>query len=144
MINIYFIWFDYWTLKEWKSEKIILSQYTNYLHKWLVPFLICLLLLSLFFSGKFLNVCKPRTTTFILEQQNLSPLTGWSTWIGILWKQASMFTKLAEDGVCRLALFHAIKHFLANEIYYFSRLSYQTTFLLGQSAPYNQLLIQPL
>ena len=55
-----------------------------------------------------------------------------------------MFTKLSVDGVCRLALFHAIKNFLANEIYHFSRLSHQTTFLLGQPAPYNQLLIQPL
>ena len=131
MISVYFIWFDYWTLKEWKLQKyiIILLQHTNYLHKWLVHFLICLLLLSLFFSGKFLNVCKPRTITFILEQQNLSPLTGWPTWVGILWKWASMLPKLAGDGVCRLALFHALKIFLANEIYHFSRLSHQTIYL---------------
>ena len=55
-----------------------------------------------------------------------------------------MLTKLAGDGECRLALFHAIRNFLANEIYHFSRLSHQTAFLLGQPAPYNQLFIQPL
>ena len=112
-----------------QKYRIILLQHTSYLHKWLVHFLICLLLLSLFFSGKFLNVCKPRTITFILEQQNLSPLTGWPTWVGILWKWASMLPKLAGDGVCRLALFHALKIFLANEIYHFSRLSHQTIYL---------------
>ena len=58
-----------------------------------------------FFSEKFLNVCKPRTT---------SPLTAWPTWIGILWKWASMLTKLAGDGEYRLAPFHVITNFLAN------------------------------
>ena len=70
--------------------------------------------------------------------------TSYGSWIGILWQWASMLTKLARDGECRLALFHAIRSFLANEMYHFSRLSHQTTFLLGQPAPYNQLLIQPL
>ena len=44
-----------------QNYRIILSQYTSCLHKWLVYFLVCLLLLR-FFSGKFLNVCKPRIT----------------------------------------------------------------------------------
>ena len=47
MISIHFLlWFDYWTLKEWKLQKyrIILSQPTNYLHKWLVLFFAWLLL----------------------------------------------------------------------------------------------------
>ena len=22
MISVYFLWFDYWTLKEWKTEKV--------------------------------------------------------------------------------------------------------------------------
>ena len=43
----------------------------------------------------------------------------------ILWKWASMLTKLAGDGECRLALFHAIRNFLVNDIYNFSRLSHQ-------------------
>ena len=57
---------------------------------------------------------------------NISPLTAWPTWIGILWKWAGMLTKLAGDGECRLALLHVIRNFLANEIYHFSRLSHQT------------------
>ena len=89
-----------------------------------------------FFSGKFLNVRKPRTKT--------SLLTAWTTWIDILWKWASMLTKLAGDSKCRLALFHAIRNFLSNEIYHFSRLSHQTNFLLEQPAAYNELLIKPL
>ena len=88
------------------------------------------------FSGKFLNVCMPRTTN-----NNISPLTACPTWIRILWKWASVLTKLTGDGECRLAMFLAIRNFLANEIYQFSRLSHQTNFLLGQPAPYNQLLI---
>ena len=78
-----------------------------------------------------------------LQQQHI-PLTTWPTWIGILWKWASVLTKLARNGECRLALFHAIRIFLANKIYHFSRLSHQTAFSLGQPAPYNQLLIQLL
>ena len=37
MISVFLLWFDYWTLNEWKTEKvkyrIILSRYANYLHK---------------------------------------------------------------------------------------------------------------
>ena len=53
-----------------------------------------------------------------------------------------MLTKLAWDGECRLALYHAIRNFLANEIYHFSRLLYQTGCLFTwaacsiESAPY--------
>ena len=51
MISAYFLWLDYWTLKKWKTAKlqIILSQHSNYLHKFLVHFLTCLLVLSFFF-----------------------------------------------------------------------------------------------
>ena len=54
-----------------------------------------------------------------------------------------MLTDLAGDGECRLALFHAIRNFLANEIYHFSRLSHQAgciftwTALFIESAPYS-------
>ena len=51
-----------------KKYQIILSQHTSYLHKWLVHFLIYLVLLYLFFSGKFLDVCKHRTTTYPIWQ----------------------------------------------------------------------------
>ena len=74
---------------------------------------------AIFFSGKFLNVGKHRTT--------ISPLTAWP---GILWKWASVLTKLPEDGESRLALFHATKNLLANEMYNFSRMFHQTSFVL--------------
>ena len=114
-----------------QKYRIIPSQHTGYLHKWWSTFwyVYCCYLNPFF--GKFVNVCKPRTTTCILEQQNLSPLSVWPTWIGILWKWASMFTKLAGVGECTPALFHVIRNFLANEICHFSRLSHQTTFYLG-------------
>ena len=36
VISVFFLWFDYWTFKGWKTPKyrIILSQLTNYVHKW--------------------------------------------------------------------------------------------------------------
>ena len=141
MISVYFLWFDYWTLKEWKTAKVqnhsvlfrsrsILAIYTN---DWSTFWYVYCCYLIFFWGGGgvgvgggwvgFLNVCKPRTTT--------SPLTAWPTWIGILWKWASMFTNLAGDGECTPALFHVIRNFLANEICHFSRLSHQTTFYLG-------------
>ena len=58
-----------------------------------------------------------------------------------------MLTKLAGDGECRLALFHVIRNFLANEIYHFSRLSHQTgciftwTALSIESALYSVTLL---
>ena len=66
----------------------------------------------IFSSVKFLNMCKPKTD--------------WPTSIGILWKWAIKPTELYGDDECRLAWFHLIRNFLANEIYHFSRLSHQT------------------
>ena len=54
-----------------------------------------------------------------IYNNNISPLKAWPAWIGILWKWASMLIKLAGDGECRLALFHAIGNFLANKIVIF-------------------------
>ena len=48
----------------------------------------------------------------------VSSLTAWPTRIGILWNWASMLTKLGGEDECMLALFHAIRNFLANEIYH--------------------------
>ena len=37
MINAYFLSFDNWIFKEWKTKDTeSLSQDTNYLHKWMV------------------------------------------------------------------------------------------------------------
>ena len=57
-----------------------------------------------------------------------------STWINISWKWANILTKLAGDGKCRLAVFHAIRYFLANEIYHFSGLSHQTVCIFTWAA----------
>ena len=90
-----------------------------------------------FFSARFLNMYKPRTTFYISFE-------GLPTWIGILWKCASMITQLA--GIeCRLAWFHAIRNLLANKIYHFPGCPIkQASFLPGQPTPCNQLLIWPL
>ena len=87
-------------------------------------------------------MCMPKTfmpkTCLILP-----PLIGLPTWIGISWNWASMLTELAGNGECRLSLFHAMRNFLANEIYYFSRLSHQTGCIFTwaalsiESAPYS-------
>ena len=118
MISVYLLWFDYWTLRNEKLQKyrIILLQHTSCLHKWLVLSLICLLLL--FFSGKFLNVCKPRTTLYPLWQPGPTGLTFYGSELTCL--------QAGWDGDCRLVLFHVIKNFLANEICHFSWLSHQT------------------
>ena len=72
-----------------------------------------IVVMFILFTVRFLNMCKPRATFY-----DRLP-----TWIGILWKWASMLTKLAGNGECWLAQFHAIRNFLANKI---SRLSHQT------------------
>ena len=88
-----------------------------------------------FFSARLLNMYKPRTTFYISFE-------GLPTWIGILWKCASMITQLA--GIeRRLAWFHAIRNLLANKIYHFSRLFNHIGWLFTHSilsAPYSATL----
>ena len=115
------------------AESICRSILVTYTNNWSIFYIFTA---AIFFSRRFLNVCKSRTKT--------SRLTACPTWIGILWRWTSMFTNFAGNGACRLVLFHAIRNVLANEIYHFSMLSHQTMFFLGQLAPYNQLLIQQL
>ena len=127
-ISVYILWFDYCILKEWKTAKVhnLSVSGSNYLHKWLVHFLTCLLVPCLFFLlQKFQHLCNPRT--------------GWPTLISILWKWASKLTGLAGHGECRLDRFHPIKNFLSNGTNSCS--IKQATFLLGKPTPYNQLLI---
>ena len=119
-ISVYFLWFHYWILKEWKAAEVQNHSVSAYQ-----------LFTQLIFSVKFLNTYKPRT--------------GMPTPFGILWKWTSKPTKLAGDGKCRLTRFHRIRKFLANEIYQFSRLSHQTGCLFTWTAhSINQLLIQSL
>ena len=54
-----------------KKYRILLSQYTKYLHKWLVRGSFDMFTAAMFinfFSVKFLNVCKPRTILNLLWQ----------------------------------------------------------------------------
>ena len=107
-ISIYFFWFHYWILKEWKAAKAGNRSVSAYLlfTKVIGPlFDMFTGVMFIFSSVKFLNMCKPRT--------------GWLTSNGILWKWASKPTKLAT-------WFLSIRNFLVNEIYHFSRLSHQT------------------
>ena len=136
MITVYFLWFDYWTFKEWKTAKVQNhSAAAYYLHKWLVYLLKCLL--CFFFLGNsYIFIYKPRTTLYPFWQPGPPGLTFYGSGLECL---PSWLGMVNADW-----LFHTIKNFLANEIYHFSKLSHQTTFLLGQPAPYNQLLIQPL
>ena len=64
----------------------------------------------------------------------LSLLTGLPTWIGISCKWANMLTELAGDGECRLALFDAIRNFLADEIFHCSRPFHQTSCIFTWAA----------
>ena len=72
MISIYFLWFDCWTFKEWKTEKntesFCLSILTIYTNDQSTYILTRLLLPCLFFSARFLNMCKPRTTSISFDR----------------------------------------------------------------------------
>ena len=50
-----------------QKYRIILSQYTNYLHKWLVHlnFDMVTAAMFIFFPVRYLNMCKPRTTFYL-------------------------------------------------------------------------------
>ena len=76
-------------------------------------------LFDMFTAAMLIFLCK---SLYMQTQNNiLSPLTDWPTWINILWKWASMLTELNGDDESRLAWICAITNFLANEIYLFSR-----------------------
>ena len=47
-----------------QKYRIILSQHTNYLHKWLVHMFTAAMFI--FFPPRFLNMCKPWTTFYLL------------------------------------------------------------------------------
>ena len=70
MISVYLLCYDIELSKNEKLKKcrIILSQHTSYLHNWLFDFLICLLLLCLFFSLTNSSLCASL-------EQHYSPLT---------------------------------------------------------------------
>ena len=68
------LWFDFWTLRDEKLQKyrIVLSQHTNYLHKWLVHLnfdtFTAAMFIFFFFSeiSKYVHI--HRTTFYLLSQ----------------------------------------------------------------------------
>ena len=155
MISVFFLWFDYWTLKEWKTAKVQddSAQGTSHLRKCFVHFLICSLLLCLFdwlidlftylfiyfFGGEeSLNVCKPRTTLYPLWQPDSPGLTFHGSglaclpnWLGMV--NARWLHSMTSE------IFLTIKFLIFQGCP-----TKQAAFLLGQPAPYNQLLIRPM
>ena len=116
------------------TESIYYSILTIYTNDW-STFWYVYCCHAYFFSARFLNMCKPRTKLYLLWRAGppglvfygtgLAHLPNWlgmvnSGWLGFMWSEV----------------------FFAKEIYHFS--IKQTTFLPGQFAPYNQLLIEPL
>ena len=89
----------------------------------------CLLLACLFFFARFLNMCRPRTKFYLLWRAGPPGLTFYGGQPACLPNWLRM--------MYRLAWFHAIRNFLANEIYHFSRLSHQTGYLFTFYSPLN-------
>ena len=118
-------------MKTWKStESFCLSILTIFTNdwSWIDMFTVGMFI---FYSATLMNRCKPRT--------------GWFTSIGILWKWARNRAKQAGDGQCRRLGYIRSKLFLKMKVIIFQWCAIkQAVFLLGQPAPYNQLLIQPL
>ena len=91
-----------------------------------------------FFSGKFLNVCKPRTTLYRLWQTGPHGLPFYGSgiaclpsWLGMV--NASWLCLMQSEILLQMKF-----------IIFQGCPTKQATFLLEHPAPYNQLIIQPL
>ena len=91
-----------------QKHRIILSQHTNCLCKWLAHLNFDMITAAMFIF--FSKIPK------YMQAQNNSPsyLMGWPVWTANRWKWASPRTKLAWDGESRLARFLVIIDFRAN------------------------------
>ena len=116
-----------------QKYRIILSQHTTYLHRWLVTFWYVYCCNVYIFSGKFLNVCKPRTTTYPLWQPGPPGLAFYGSGLACL---PSWLGMVNEGWLCSMRS----EIFLQMKFIIFEGCPTK----LGQPAPYNQLLIQPL
>ena len=116
-----------------KLQKCIIfpSHDTNYLHKWLVHFLTCLLVLWLFFFCKNSEICA-------IQERDDPP---WLAFYGNgLASQPSWLSMVNAGwlGFIKLAIFFQM------ELIILQGCSIkQATSLRGEPPPYNQLLIQP-
>ena len=123
-----------------QKYRIILSQHPDYLYKWLVHLnLTCLLLPSFFFfSMRFLNMCQPRPTFYLLWWAGPSGLAFYGSGPGCLLNWL-MMVNAGWLGSMRSEIFLQMKF-----IIFQGCSTKQVALLPGQPVPYNQLLIQPL
>ena len=127
-------------LKEWKTTKVQNQAVPAYQ---LFTLIIGLLFdvyccYGYLFSGKFINVCKPRTTLYPFRQPappglafHGSKVACLPSWLGMM--NAGWFRFMQSEILLQMKF-----------IIFQGCFTKQAAFLLGQLAPYNQLLIKPL
>ena len=132
-ISFYFLRFDYWIFKEWKTAIVqnhCLIKLTIYTNDW-SPFW------HVYCYHVYFFLCE--IAKYVQAKNRLAHLNCY------FMEWASMLTKLAGYDEYRLARFHLIRNLLANKIYHFPGCPIkQASFLPGQPTPCNQLLIWPL
>ena len=125
-------------LRSEKRQKcrIILSQHTNYLHKWLVHFLTCLLPPCLFFYAN-PYICKPRTILFLLWRAGPPGLIFYGSGLACLPSWMGMMNG-GWLGSAPSQIFLQMKYI------FFKGSNKEAVLKPWQPASYNQLLIQLL
>ena len=140
MISVFFLWFDYWTLKEWKAAKVQNLYVSGYSLFTLMsgPLRFCHVYCRhvYFFSARFRKMCKLRTTFYLLWQAGPSGLAYYGigparlpNWLGMM--NARWLDSTWSE------IFLQIKF-----IIFQGCPTKQATFISGQPAPYNQLFIR--
>ena len=120
------------------TESFCLSIFTIYTNDWSTQTLTCLLLPHLFFSVRFLNMCKPRTTFYLLR---------WAGPYTLEFCGSGPECLLSWPGMVNAGWLGSMQSeiFLQMKFIIFQGCSTkQAAFLPGQPAQYNQLLIQSL
>ena len=88
MISAYFLWFDNWTLKEWKLAEVqnhsvsaqqLFTQMIGPFKFWHAYY--CHVF---FFSARFLNMCRPRATFYLLWRADPTRLAFYSSGLACL------------------------------------------------------------
>ena len=136
ILGFFFYWFY---IKKLQKYRTISSQHTNYLHKWLIYLnLTCLLRLCLLFSVRFLSMCQPRTTLYLLW---------WAGQSGLPFYGSRLVCLLSYVGIVNAGWLSSMESntCLQMKFIIFQGCSTkQAAFLPGQFSPRNQVLIQPL
>ena len=135
----YFLSFDYWPLKEWKTTKVQNHSVSAYcLHKLLVylNFDMFTVAMVIFFSVIFLNICKPRTTFYLLLGACQSGLAFYGkgpahlpSWLGMM--NTGWLSSMRSEVPLQMKF-----------IIFQGCPTKRGASLLGQPAAYNQFLIQ--